>query len=108
MKGALQEGRGHGNRYGEYKPTECLDALAINPQGHCIHLVLTRYVKRQGLGKSDMFQCLLNVYCGAGLGSTLVHTVCSTLTWETDIMILILQEMMLKHGAKVSCPKLYS
>ena len=21
-----------------------------------------------------MFQCLLNVYCGAGLGSTLVHT----------------------------------
>ena len=59
---------------GEYKPTECLEALAINPQGHCIHLVLTHYVKRQGLGKSDMFQCLLNVYCGAGLGSTLVHT----------------------------------
>lgn len=57
---------------GEYKPTESLEALGINPQGHCIHLVLTQYVKRQGLGKSDM--CLLSVYCGAGLRSTLVYT----------------------------------
>lgn len=59
---------------GEYESTESLEALGINPQGHCIHLVLTHCVKRQGSGKSDMFQRLLSVYCGAGLGSTLVHT----------------------------------
>lgn len=55
---------------GEYKSTDSLEALGINPQGHCIQLVLTQYVKRQGLGKSDM--CLLSV-CVWGRLNTCMH-----------------------------------